>query len=207
MRVACRRLSCRYLATKLSCRECFVPGPAVSQKNLVARRASMPGLRTIYLFSLVLLNSPGSAGEKPLRQVIDAEIKLGWQQEKITPAGKSSDSVFLRRIYLDLVGVVPSYEETTAFLKDADSHKRTKLIDKLLADPRYATEQAHFWDQVLFGRHPQNIFQTRKRDGFTKWLREQFAKNEPYDRIVKNLLTGEQEGSEMFYVQYRSAPE
>ena len=60
---------------------------------------------------------------------------------------------------------------------------------------------------MLFGRHPQNISETRKRDNFTKWLAEQFAKNESYDRIVKNLLTAEQEGSEMFYVQYRNAPE
>ena len=167
----------------------------------------MPGLRTFSILGLLLLSSVSTAQEKPLRQVIDAEIKKGWQKDKITPAGRSSDSVFLRRIYLDLVGVVPSYEDTTAFLKDTDPRKREKLINKLLAEPRYATQQAHFWDLVLFGRHPQNIFDTRKHDGFTKWLAGEFAKNEPYDRIVKQILTGEQEGSEMFYVQYRNAPE
>jgi Protein of unknown function (DUF1549)/Protein of unknown function (DUF1553) len=167
----------------------------------------MPGLRKLSVIALLLLSSVAGAQEKSLRHVIDTEIKQGWQKEKLTPAGRSADSVFLRRIYLDLIGVVPSYGETTAFLKDADPEKRTKLIDKLLAEPRYATQQAHFWDLVLFGRRPQNIDATRKRDGFTKWLAGQFAKDEPYDRIVKNLLTAEQDGSELFYVQYRGAPE
>ena len=167
----------------------------------------MPGLRALTIVGLLLSASLAGAQDKDLRRVIDAEIKKGWQQEKITPAERATDSVFLRRIFLDVVGVIPSYDETTAFLKDTDPQKRAKLIDKLLADPRYATQQAHVWDLVLFGRHPQNIDATRKRDGFKKWLAEQFAKNEPYDRIVKNLLTAEQEGSELFYVQYRNAPE
>src|SRR5262249_40914393 len=122
-------------------------------------------------------------------------------------APRASDTTCLRRVYLDLVGTVPSYEETTAFLKDTDPKKREKLIDNLLDDPRFAAQQAHVWDLVLFGRHPGNIDATRKRDGFKKWLTDQFAKNEPYDRVVRNLLLAEQEGSELFYVQYRNQPE
>ncbi len=171
----------------------------------------MPGFRTFANVStfvvLVVVPFSALAQEKSLRTVIDAEIKKGWQQEKLTPAPRSTDPVFLRRVYLDLVGVVPSYDEATAFLKDNDPQKRTKLIDKLFADPRYADQQAHVWDLVLFGRHPQNIDATRKRDGFKKWMADQFAKNEPYDRIVKKLLTAEEDGSELFYVQYRGAPE
>jgi Protein of unknown function (DUF1549)/Protein of unknown function (DUF1553) len=150
---------------------------------------------------------PAGTGPTSLRRVIDAEINSVWVKEKITPAGRASDSAFLRRIYLDLVGVVPSYEETTAFLQDADPRKREKLVDKLLADPRFATQQAHAWDLALFGRHPGNIDATRKRDTFTKWLAEQFAKDVPYDQWVKSLLLAEQEGSELFYVQYRNQPE
>jgi len=81
--------------------------------------------------------APGRADEKPLRQVIDAETKAAWQREKITPVGRCDDSTFLRRIYLDLVGTVPTYEETKKFLTDADPKKREKLIDRLLADPRF----------------------------------------------------------------------
>ncbi len=171
----------------------------------------MPGSSSIVrcCVAAIVLLAPtlAFAQEMALRNVVNAEIKKGWQQEKITPTGRSSDSVFLRRVYLDFVGMVPTYEETTAFLKDADPQKRTKLIDKLLADPRFAAQQAHVWDLVLFGRHPQNIDATRKRDGFKKWLNDQFTKNEPWDKITRKLLTAEEEGSELFYVQYRGAPE
>jgi len=167
----------------------------------------MPGPRTFAWVALFLTSSVGFTQDKPLREIIDAKIKAGWQKEKLTPAPRSSDAVFLRRIHLDLVGAIPTYEETTAFLKDADPQKRSKLIDKLLADPRYGPQQAHFWDLVLFGRHPQNIFDTRKHDSFTKWMAGEFAKNEPYDRMVQKILTAEEDGSQMFYVQYRNAPE
>lgn len=167
----------------------------------------MPAARIASIAALFLIASVVSAQEKSLRQTIDAEIKAGWQKEKITPAGRSSDAVFLRRVYLDLVGVVPSYDETVAFLKNSDPAKRDKLIDKLLADPRYATQQAHFWDMVLFGRHPQNSFDVRKHDRFTTWMAAQFAKNEPYDKIVQKILAAEEDGAELFYVQYKNAPE
>jgi len=147
------------------------------------------------------------AADRPLRQRIDAAIKAGWDKHKIVPAPRSSASTFLRRVYLDLVGVIPSYDETTAFLKDTSPRKRELLIDKLLEDARFAEQQAHVWDLVLFGRNPQNGDATRKRDGFKKWLAGQFAKNVPYDRWVRSLLLAEEEGSELFYVQYRNQAE
>lgn len=168
-------------------------------------------MKTKLIFALLALCTwmapRAGAADQPLRQTIDAAVKAGWDKQKITPAPRSTDTTFLRRVYLDLAGMVPSYEETTAFLKDSDPRKREKLIDKLLDDPRFAAQQAHVWDLVLFGRHPQNIDATRKRDGFKKWLTEQFAKNVSYDQLVRKLLLAEEEGSELFYVQYRNAPE
>lgn len=145
--------------------------------------------------------------ESSLRNIIDKEIKTGFAKEKVAPPDRAGDSVFLRRIYLDLVGMVPSYDETTAFLKDAHPKKREKVIDRLLADSRYATQQAQIWDLVLFGRNPLSFDARGKREGFKKWLSEQFAKNEPYDRLVSKLLTAEEDGSQLFYVQYRNATE
>jgi len=147
------------------------------------------------------------AEEKTLRQIIDADIQAAWQREKITPVARAGDAVFLRRVYLDLLGDLPTYEETVAFLKDDDAKKREKLIDKLLADPRYAVGQSQVWDLVLFGRNPAGFEATRKRPGFKKWLADKFAKNEPYDRWVRDLLLAEQEGSPIYYIQFRAAPE
>jgi hypothetical protein len=147
------------------------------------------------------------ADEKPLRQVIDAEVRAAWQREKVTPAPAATDAAFLRRVWLDLAGTIPTGEEARTFLQDADPKKREKLIDRLLADPRFAAQQANVWDLVLFGRNPPNGDAVRKRDGFKKWLTDKFARNEPYDRWVRDLLLAEQEGTELFLVQYRGQPE
>jgi hypothetical protein len=144
---------------------------------------------------------------RPLRQTIDEQVRSAWQREKITPAPKADDSAFLRRIHFDLVGDLPKADEVQKFLADSDPKKREQLIDRLLADPRYATQQMNVWDQVLFGRRPQNIDATRKRDPFKKWLEAKFAKNEPYDRWVRDLMMGEEDGSELFHVQYRNQAE
>lgn len=147
------------------------------------------------------------AQDASITKRIDADLKAAWQKETVTPSAKSTDGEFLRRIYLDLVGIIPTYDETVSFLKDTAADKRTKLIDKLLADPRFAKQQADIWDLVLFGRNPQNAESTRKRDGFKKWLTGQFEKNQPIDQISKKLLLADEDGSEMFYVQYRNQAE
>jgi hypothetical protein len=147
------------------------------------------------------------ASEKPLRQVIDAETRAAWQRQNITPADRAGDSAFLRRVYLDLVGTIPTYDETRRFLESKEANKREKLIDKLLADPRFAVQQANVWDLVLFGRNPAEGYATRDRPTFRKWLTGVFARNDPYDRWVQTLLRADQEGTELFYVQHRNQPE
>jgi hypothetical protein len=164
----------------------------------------MPHIRLALL--LVLAPSVAPAAE-PLRTVIDRELKAAWEREKIAPAPRSSDSVFLRRIHLDLVGTVPTLAETNAFLADTDPKKREKLIDKLLADPRYATAQMQLWDIAFFGRVPQNYEAVQKRPAFQAWLAKQFADNVSYDKWIKELMLAEQPGSETFWVQYRGQPE
>jgi hypothetical protein len=147
----------------------------------------------------------------PLRQLIDKEIRAAWEREKVTPAAPASDAAFLRRVYLDLVGTIPTYEETVAFLKDTDSDKRARLVDKLLADPRFGRQQATLWDLLLFGRGGLVPEIPRQRDVFVKWLAERFNQNAPYDRWVRELLLAEgntlEHGPPMYYAQFRNRPE
>src|SRR5437899_91948 len=81
------------------------------------------------------LASPAAADDKPLRQRIDAEIRAAWQREKLTPAKQADDATFLRRVYLDLAGTIPTAVETRQFLADSAADKRVRLIDRLLDDP------------------------------------------------------------------------
>jgi hypothetical protein len=159
------------------------------------------------LIALAGQSSLRAAEEKSLRQIIDQEVRAVWKRQKVAQAGRADDALFLRRVHLDLAGTIPTYEEAVRFLQDKDARKREKLIDKLLADPRFAAQQANVWDLVLFGRRPANPDATRNRDGFKRWLTDKFARNIPYDGWVRDLLLAEQDGSEMFYVQHRNQPE
>ena len=163
--------------------------------------------RWIMAIAALVLVAQVADAQESLRQKIDAELRTVWQREKITPAGKAEDTTFLRRVYLDLAGTIPSFDEAKQFLENNDAKKREKLIDKLLADPRFAIQQAQIWDQWFFGRNPPNGDATRKRDGFRKWLEEQFAKDVPYDAWVRTLLLAEEGDTGLFYVQYRSQVE
>jgi Protein of unknown function (DUF1549)/Protein of unknown function (DUF1553) len=159
----------------------------------------------------VLCAKPASGAERALRETINAEVKAALEREQIKLPARADDATFLRRVYLDLTGAVPTYDETVAFLKDEATDKRSKLIDKLLEDPRYAEHQADVWDLTFFGRHPSDSDVTGKRDPFRKWLREKFVKNEPYDKWVRELLLAEgntaEQGPPLFFAQYRNQPE
>ena len=165
----------------------------------------LPSVGAFFLIaSSTLLPGTVRAEDLALRDVIDREIVAGWGNEKISTPGRSTDAVFLRRISLDFVGMIPTYEETTAFLDDTDPKKRSTLIDRLLADPRYARNQAQVWDLILLGRNPKGIRATN-RDAFRTWLATQIEQGLPYDRIVQKLLQAEEDNSKLFYVANRDS--
>jgi hypothetical protein len=170
----------------------------------------LPSFAPLALAVVILVGGPQvRADDMALRKVIDAEVRQAWQLKKVTPAKPSTDSEFLRRVSLDLTGVIPSYETTVAFLDSKDTGKREKLIDSLLADPRFAQHQADVWDLILFGRNPPG-YDTHRREGFQSWLRRQFEKNVPYDVWARELLKAEgnsADGSALFFAQYARAPE
>ena len=151
-----------------------------------------------------------TAEDKPLREFIDEQVKAGWAEGKLTPAPAAADAAFLRRVYLDIVGIIPTYDEAKAFLDDKNPNKRAELVDRLLDHPRYALHQADEWDMVLFGRNPPG-YETYRRPSFQRWLQEQFAKNVPYDVWVADILKAEgttvDNGPPWFLAQYDRQPE
>ncbi|MEY4180122.1 MAG: hypothetical protein RLY70_3696 [Planctomycetota bacterium] len=175
---------------------------------MVSRMVSLsPRFYLTCLAVALLMPGWAQSEDRLLRRVIDRETQAVWADQKIAPPGRATDTVFLRRVYLDLVGMIPAYDETVAFLADNHPSKRELLIDKLLADPRHARQQAQVWDILLLGRSPNNIGHPNNRTRFRQWLGDQFQNNVPYDRFVQKLLTAEEDGSQLFYVVHRDADE
>ena len=75
---------------------------------------------------------------------IDALLAKDWQQHKLTPNSSASDETFVRRVHLDIIGRIPTMQETQSYLKSPDKGKRAKLIDALLASDGYNHHMVHF---------------------------------------------------------------
>lgn len=107
----------------------------------------------------------------------------------------TNDLEFLRRVSLDTIGLIPSDQEIAAFLEDPESERRTKAIDRLLADKRWADHWVSYWQDVL-AENP-NILKGKLNNtgAFRFWIHEALQDNLPMDRFVTELVM--MEGSEM----------
>src|SRR5262245_41039547 len=120
---------------------------------------------------------------------IDKHLAAGWIAAKVEPAPLADDAEFLRRIYLDLAGRIPSVTEARDFLKDAAPDKRERLVERVLGGPRYVTHAANTWRARLL---PETSASQQARflaPGFETWLREKLSQNAGYDAMVRELLT------------------
>lgn len=116
--------------------------------------------------------------------------------DRIEITGLSDDLAFLRRVTLDTVGVVPSLDEINAFLADSRKDKRARVIDRLLADPRWADRWMGYWQDVL-AENPNILNPTLNNTGPFRWyLHEALADDRPMDLVVTELLR--MQGSERF---------
>jgi hypothetical protein len=118
---------------------------------------------------------------------IDRMIRAEWKRAKIIPAAPADDARFLRRVYLDIVGTIPTEEQVRSFLADKSPNKRARVVEELLNSPRYAKYWANYWDNVLMGR--QFRAQVVDRAAFRQWLHQQFSQNVPWNKCVYELIS------------------
>lgn len=123
----------------------------------------------------------------PLTKRIDEEINKKLAAEKIPVSPRADDAEFIRRVYLDLIGVIPPADKAAAFIDSKEPNKRAKLIDELLASPAFGKHMADLWDNLLFQRVNDN--RAVRVDPLSKWLEEHFNQGDSWDQIVGGLLT------------------
>lgn len=121
---------------------------------------------------------------------IDDLVFARWAKLNIEPAKLCSDGVFLRRVYMDVLGTLPTLEETQRFLDDPSPVKRLALVEQVLERPEYADYSAMKWCDILRvkAEFPINLWPNAAQ-AYHRWIRTAIANNMPYDVFARELLT------------------
>lgn len=119
---------------------------------------------------------------------VDQRIFTKLLNDNVAPAPATSDEEFLRRVYIDLTGRIPSPEDAAAFLADSDSAKRTKLVDKLLASSAFTDQLTTFWANKFKVTRAHESIGTLGRNTFYEWLRKSMADDRSWDDFARELI-------------------
>ena len=121
---------------------------------------------------------------------IDLLVFARWKQLGIQPANLCSDAVFLRRVYLDAIGTLPTAKEASEFLASREPAKRAALVDRLLDREEFADYWAMKWSDLLRvkAEFPINLWPNAAQ-AYYHWIRAAIHENRPYDRFVREMLT------------------
>jgi hypothetical protein len=155
----------------------------------------------------VRLPQSGDIQRPVLTNPIDTLVWDRFTLLGIQPSELVDDGNFLRRVYLDSIGTLPTVAEARRFLGDSAPDKREKLIEELLSRGEYADFWAMKWADIL--RVDRERIQSNGTIAMTRWLREQFANNRPYDEFVTDVMTVSgstvSESPAAFYVVHNDA--
>ncbi|MDH3585024.1 MAG: DUF1549 and DUF1553 domain-containing protein, partial [Phycisphaerae bacterium] len=145
-------------------------------------------LAVVALAAEAAVKSPPRPDTRAISARIDALVQADLARHNVKPNPPAGDEVFLRRIYLDAIGRIPTVDEAIAFLHSTEPDKRRRLIDQLLDSPGYVSRQYNYWADVLRAK-------SRLRQGsglpYIQFIKQSLAANKPYDQFVRELLTAE----------------
>lgn len=159
----------------------------------------LPPVKTLRFLFLVIslltalsLARPATAAASSPTTVaaeIDTLLAAHWKSAGVTPNAPISDETFVRRLYLDLAGRIPTANEVVAFLESKQPNKRAALIDDLLARESYVSHFYNFWADILrlksYFVNTANVVPA----AYAKFIKESLRANKPYDQFVRELLS------------------
>ncbi len=132
--------------------------------------------------------------EGPYTEPIDRFVNAYFRKNEIAWPQAADDRTYIRRVYLDVIGLLPPPEEVDAFLAETAADKRGQLVRKLLKrDEDYAQHWLTFWNDVLRNDYSGTGYITGGRFDITRWLYTSLRDNKPYNWFVKELLSPSKE--------------
>lgn len=132
---------------------------------------------------------PGFAWSNPPEaNFIDHHVFAKLKALRVNPSEVCDDATFLRRVYLDTLGVPPTVAEARLFLADVRPDKRSRLIDALLARPEFADYWALKWSDLL--RNEEKQLDRKGVRAFRDWIRTAIAEGRPLNEFARDLIAG-----------------
>lgn len=145
-----------------------------------------PGYQAPLTLKQVVLPPARDGRDHPIDRIVDAELA----KQKATRAEALDDAAFLRRVNLDLVGLLPTPEALDAFVKDSAPDKRQREVRRLLDDKTAYTEHwLSFWNDLLRNDYKGTGYIDGGRKSITNWLYRSLSENVPFDRFVYELIS------------------
>jgi hypothetical protein len=143
----------------------------------------------------------------PRKNFIDELILKQLQLLRLPPSPPADDATFVRRVYLDTIGKLPTADEVRTFLADPSAEKRTRLIDSLLARPEFVDYWAYQWSDVLLVNG--TMLRPEAVKAFYSWIRRQVEQNTPWDQFAREVVTARgsslENGATNFYALHQDA--
>lgn len=137
----------------------------------------------------------------PRKNFIDDLVLTQLQQLRLKPSRRTNDSEFIRRVYLDTTGVLPTVEETKKFLANRDPSKRDQLIEQLLNRKEFVDYWAYRWSDVFLVNG--KLLRPEAVKAYYEWIRKAVEKDTPWDELARQIVTAKgsslENGATNFY--------
>ena len=124
----------------------------------------------------------------PELNYIDTLVHSKLRKLRVIPSEVCSDEEFMRRVFIDITGTLPTVDEYSRFTVDTDPLKRDKLVDELLQRKEFVDIWVMKWAEILQVRTIANRVETKPMLAYFNWLREKIASNTPTDQMVREIL-------------------
>jgi len=172
----------------------------------------MKRMRSLALLSLLVITTSAQAAPdtQSAAREIDAILQADWKKNNLQGNPEVDDHTFVRRLYLDVTGRIPTTRETETFLSSQAPDKRAKLIDFLLNSEGYVQNSFNYWADVL--RTQSNGSQAGVITGaaYSKFIKDSLRENKPYDVFVREMISAQgkswDNGAIGYYMRDRGMP-
>ncbi|MCA9040998.1 MAG: DUF1553 domain-containing protein [Planctomycetaceae bacterium] len=147
--------------------------------------------------------------EAPRQNFVDELVLKQLQRLNLPPSPPANDEIFLRRVYLDTIGTLPTQIEVVGFLNDPSPDKRARVVDSLLSRPEFVDYWTYKWSDILLLNGTKLRPQALKT--YYNWLRGHVSKNTPWDEMVYEIITAQgssvENGATNFYALHQEPEE